>query len=303
LAFAPHTDTVGVSGMTVDPFRPVEKNGRIYGRGASDTKGPMASLLWALQRWSRAGRTLREGLQVTFAALMGEEAGNEGAIALAESGFRADLVVVCEPTNLKVVYAHKGAFWFELLALGKACHGSTPEKGINAIEVMAEVFPGVKKQLLRELSRRPSPLGPATLNFGVIQGGSAINIVPDRCRLLCDLRFPPSWRPEEILRILRRGKKAWGRRVRWKLLRKAPGLACDPKHPWIAKLAEAGRGLATAPWFCDAAIFAQKGLSAVAFGPGSIAQAHTADEFISKKELTEGALAYWSFLQKVARAE
>ncbi len=301
LVFAPHTDTVGVKGMTIDPFRPVRKNGRIYGRGAADTKGPMAAVLWALQMWSNQKGKIRDRLRVSFVGLMGEEAGNEGAIALVQGGFQARLVVVCEPTDLQVVYAHKGALWFKLRAIGKACHGSTPERGVNAIEHMAFLLPQFKKDLLQALSQRASPLGAATLNFGIIQGGRAINIVPDCCEVSCDLRFPASWKAQEIWQLVRRYINQSSFRAKAELIRKAPGLATRADDLWIRMLAKAGRGLTTAPWFCDAAIFGEKKIPSVAFGPGSIAQAHTAEEFILERQLQSGARAYWSFLQSVAQ--
>ncbi len=110
LCFAPHTDTVSVAGMTVAPFSPTIRRGRLYGRGASDTKGPMAAMLWAIAEWWRTGGR-ESSVEVTFAGLMGEEAGNDGAHALAarRPKLKADLVIVGEPTDLKIVTAPQGS--------------------------------------------------------------------------------------------------------------------------------------------------------------------------------------------------
>ena len=297
--FAPHTDTVSVAGMTVAPFDPVVRAGKITGRGASDTKGSIAAMLTAIDAWWREGGK-RGDIEVGFAGLMGEEAGNDGARALAaRADFRADLVVVGEPTGLKVAAAHKGALWFELHATGRACHASTPERGRNAIDAMAAALAALREGLPPFLARKPHPLlGPATYNAGTIRGGSKVNIVPDRCVAEIDVRVTPACPDKAVLAEVRRLVAPFG--VTIAAARLNPGLATDPELPLVRRLREFAHGDGApigVPWFCDAAIFARRGFPAVAFGPGSIDQAHTRDEFLRVADLENGANACLAFLK------
>ena len=119
LALAPHTDTVSVAGMTIDPFGGEIRAGRLSGRGATDTKGSLAALLAGLANALRQ-KAFREGdLDVCFCGLMGEESGNDGARALMQRGFRADFAIAGEPTDCRIVYAHKGALWLRM-KIGRA---------------------------------------------------------------------------------------------------------------------------------------------------------------------------------------
>ena len=138
ILLAPHMDTVGGSEMPGQLFTPRLKNGRLYGRGACDTKGCVAAMLSALMQVARAGPRPAH-TEIIFAALVDEECRQIGSRALAASGFKADLAIVGEPTRLKVVTAHKGVLWLELKTHGKAAHGARPELGRNAVHAMARV--------------------------------------------------------------------------------------------------------------------------------------------------------------------
>lgn len=190
LTFAPHLDTVSVRGMTIDPFHPILKEGKIFGRGASDTKGPMAAMLWAIKTWVEKSK--RRSTPVVFTGLMGEEAGNEGAFHLVRSGFKSTFAIIGEPTEMKIVHAHKSALWFTVTTSGKSCHASTPERGINAITEMSDVIEALQKALPRFLHRHQHPqLGKPSFNIGTISGGSKVNIVPNHCQIECDIRTIP----------------------------------------------------------------------------------------------------------------
>jgi acetylornithine deacetylase/succinyl-diaminopimelate desuccinylase-like protein len=155
ILFAPHTDTVSVAGMTIDPFSGELREGKIWGRGASDTKGPMASMLWALKKSIDIIPTLRH--EIWFAGLAGEEAGQHGAHALAkEEPF--DFVIAGEPTDMQVVYTHKGCTNLRLVTRGKAVHSSHPEAGDNAIYKMAEVIRLIRDKLVPEMRRHKHPV-------------------------------------------------------------------------------------------------------------------------------------------------
>jgi acetylornithine deacetylase/succinyl-diaminopimelate desuccinylase-like protein len=298
LAFAPHLDTVSVAGMTIPPFDPAIRDGKLFGRGSTDTKGPMAAALWAMHDWAKSPARARSRIHWTFLALMGEEAGNDGAHALAKKGFSSDLTLVLEPTQLGVVTAHKGALWLEIETTGVACHGSTPEKGTNAIYAMRRVLEVIEEKTIADLARKShAKLGPATVNVGTISGGSKINIVPDRCRAELDCRIVPGIDSEAFRRDLEAELRASVPDVSVRLLRYSPPLDTDESLPWVKKLGEQARGFTTAPWFSDASVLSASRCPAICIGPGSIAQAHTKDEFILLRDLEEGADFFRRWIQ------
>jgi acetylornithine deacetylase/succinyl-diaminopimelate desuccinylase-like protein len=290
LAFAPHLDTVSVAGMTIPPFEPAIRDGKLFGRGSTDTKGPMAAALWAVRDWAQSPARAGSRIEWTFLALMGEEAGNDGAHALAKRGFSSDLVLVLEPTGLGVVTAHKGALWIEIATTGIACHGSTPDQGRNAIYAMRRVLEIIEDRIIPALAREPHPkLGPVTINAGTIAGGSKINIVPDRCRLEIDCRIVPGVDAEQFRLRLEAALRAAVPEAVVRTQRCSPPLDTDETLPWVARLGQAARGFTTAPWFSDASVLGGARCPAVCIGPGSIAQAHTRDEHILLGDLEEGA--------------
>jgi acetylornithine deacetylase/succinyl-diaminopimelate desuccinylase-like protein len=293
LLLAPHTDTVSVVGMTIDPFSGEVRDGKVWGRGASDTKGPMASMLTALARVREVIPTLSH--EIWFAGLVGEESGQHGAKALAgEESF--DFVIAGEPTDIKTVHAHKGSLWVTLKAHGRAVHASAPERGQNAIYKMTSVIERIREQVIPELSKGEHPLlGHSTLSVGTIRGGSKTNIVPDHCEATLDIRMIPGTDPLQIIYLIERVAQD----VQVEHLGSAP-LFTDPGHPVVSRLSALGASPVGAPWFCDAAVFAAKGIPSVALGPGSIAQAHTADEFISVNDLHAGADFFEGFLRSLA---
>jgi len=294
ILLAPHLDTVSVAGMTIDPFGGEVRDGRLFGRGASDTKGTAAAMLWALRE---AGEALAESpCEIWFAGLVGEEAGQFGAKALAnEETF--DFVMAGEPTSLDVVHTHKGSCWLRLITRGKAVHASQPEAGENAIYRMTHALDCLRREAIPRLAASSNAvLGTSTLSVGTIQGGSKVNIVPDFCEASVDIRIIPGADPAFIIDLLSREVPG----IEIELKRSEP-LYTDPAHPLIAHLETLGSKTIGAPWFCDAAVFAAKGCPAVAIGPGSISQAHTADEFIRVSDLEAGAEFFLRFLKSLAQ--
>jgi acetylornithine deacetylase/succinyl-diaminopimelate desuccinylase-like protein len=294
LLLAPHTDTVSVANMTIDPFAAEIGDGRIWGRGASDTKGPMAAMLWALRELRT--ELPKVGAEVWFAGLAGEEAGQHGAKALAaQESF--DFVIAGEPTSLDVVHTHKGCTQLRLITHGRAAHAARLELGENAIYKMADVLRLIRDGLARELSLDPDPLlGACTVSVGTIRGGSKTNIVPDRCEATVDIRTLPDQDSPEFLPHLKRRLLGVCPDLEIEVGQSQP-LWTDPAHPLIAGLCTAlGAKCVGAPWFCDAAVFAAGGTPAIALGPGSIAQAHTEDEWIEIAELERGVDFFKRFL-------
>jgi acetylornithine deacetylase/succinyl-diaminopimelate desuccinylase-like protein len=303
LAFAPHLDTVSVVGMTIPPFDPVVRDGRLFGRGSSDTKGPMAAALWALRDWSQGGERAGSRVEWTFLGLMGEEAGNDGAKAIAKKDFKSDLTLALEPTSLGVVTAHKGALWLEVSTTGIACHGSTPEKGRSAIYAMRRVLEVIEGKIIPGLAAQKHPkLGSPTANVGTISGGSKINIVPDACRIGVDCRVLPGLEPEKLRAQFETVLRAVVPEVVVKLQRFSPPLDTDESLPWVKLLGEQARGFTTAPWFSDASVLSAPDRPAVAVGPGSIEQAHTKDEFIELRDLEDGAEFFRRWMSAAEKA-
>ena len=299
LLLCPHLDTVSVRGMAVDPFGAERRDGKIYGRGATDTKGTLAAMLQALGELG-ADAVSRLGHEVWFAGLMGEEAGNEGAGALAEQFPDADFALVGEPTGCQIVHTTKGVAWLRLSARGRASHSSAPHLGENAIYRMADAVRAVRDELLPLFARNPDPvLGAATASVGVITGGSKVNIVPEACSVELDLRTVPSQDRDgfldEVTALLRRASPDLGVEV----LRQHRPLHTAPDHPCVRALEAAGGRCVGAPWFCDGSVLAAAGIPSVAAGPGDIAQAHTADEWVREDDLLAGVEFYKRFLARV----
>jgi len=297
LLFAPHTDTVSVAGMSIDPFGGEIRGGKLYGRGASDTKGPMASMLWALRECRGILPKLTH--EIWFAGLMGEEAGQDGAKDLAERE-RFAFVIVGEPTNLEVVFKHKVDVTARITATGRAAHSSCPERGENAITKLAAGLLALAKALTSHFETVSDPvLGHPTFSIGTIRGGTKFNIVPDHAEAVIDLRLLPSqWKNGEARDLFEIMRQACPE-LQVEQIMGSEALDTDPDHPLIAQLTAAGGRLAGAAWFCDAAIFSAQGVPAVAVGPGSIAQAHTEDEFIEVADLEHGVEFFKRFLHSL----
>jgi acetylornithine deacetylase/succinyl-diaminopimelate desuccinylase-like protein len=299
IVFAPHLDTVGVAGMTVPPFRLTRRGGRLHGRGACDTKGPTAALLWAFERWTRLPARSRGSVRWVIAATAGEEQGSLGAQALVQAGFRADFVVALEPTSLRVVSAAKGVLRVWIEAEGRAAHGSRPDRGINAIERLLPFANAVRTEIAPALAaRRHALLGRATVNLGVMQGGGELNIVPEKCRLGLDIRTHPEYTEDDALALVERVRRQWAPKSKLIVQRRATAFVTNRRDPWAVELRRCGRGWDEADWFCDANVFAAHEIPAVAFGPGDIAQAHTHNEYIETSELNAGARAFRQFLMR-----
>ncbi len=299
LLLAPHLDTVNV--VSEKQFVPRFANGRIYGRGACDTKGSVAAMLTALSRLARRGRR-PAATEIVFAGLIDEESAQAGSRALAASGFQADLAIVGEPTRQQIVTAHKGSLWIRLETHGKAAHGSCPHLGKNAVHEMARIVDLFETGYAKQLQRRRHPLlGPPTINIGFIRGGSQPNIVPASCVAGADRRTLPG----ETELSVRAEMNAWLRRhgLSATLTSEKSSyclpLETDPRLPLVQKFLQTARQKRPAGvnFFCDASILAQSGIPSIVFGPGDIAQAHTADEWVAQKSLEAATVLLLKFLR------
>jgi acetylornithine deacetylase/succinyl-diaminopimelate desuccinylase-like protein len=295
-------DTVGVLGMTIDPFCGEVRDGKIWGRGATDTKGTMAAMLWAL--WEMREQIAALDHEVWFVGFMSEETLQHGSKAFVKKYCTENpadtFALIGEPTGPSVIHTHKGTCRFHLSTRGVAVHSSAPETGVNAIYKMQEVIAWLREVLIPRFAELSHPvLGSPTLSVGTITGGSRTNVVPDFCEITVDVRTTPDLYPE--------GTASFGERVLSELRCVVPdiegtynesrSLWTDPSHPLIKVLEGLGKQCAGANWFCDAAIFSEVGVPAVAAGPGYAAQAHTKDEWLSVADLQEGLAFYRQFLQ------
>ena len=188
-----HMDVVPAGGAAwdADPFAAELRDGKIYGRGASDMKSGLAAMAVALANLKQEGTTLPG--DVLFAATAGEEVDCHGARRFVERGVLEGVgaVVIAEPTRGDVIPAHKGALWVEITTRGKSAHGSAPEAGINAIEHMHQVLGELLQNFRFEVDPDPA-LGAPTLSVDRVDGGAAVNMVPDECRLQIDVRTVPA---------------------------------------------------------------------------------------------------------------
>jgi acetylornithine deacetylase/succinyl-diaminopimelate desuccinylase-like protein len=297
---APHLDTVAAA---PEQFRPVCRNGRLHGRGACDTKGSVAAMFSALGQVARGGRR-PASTEVLFIGLVDEEQAQRGSRALAAARLEADLAIVGEPTRLQVITAHKGDVWLQLETRGKAAHGARPELGRNAVFEMARVVAAIETEYAAMLRQQTHPLlGRATVNVGSIAGGTQPNIVPDRCRIAVDRRTLPGESVAGVRRELRALLRLHGLRATVADLKGEPcwPLETDPELPLVQHLMGCvGQPQPSGvPFFCDASVLSHGGIPSVVFGPGDIAQAHTADEWIRVGQVEQAAAMLTRFLRSL----
>jgi acetylornithine deacetylase/succinyl-diaminopimelate desuccinylase-like protein len=298
---APHMDTVDAP--LPEQLVPREKNGRLYGRGACDTKGSVAAMLMAVCELANSPQRPAH-TEIFFAGLVDEEIGQGGSRALADSDFKVDLAIVGEPTRNQIVTAHKGDVWLKLETHGKAAHGAKPELGHNAVHDMARIVDQLETKYAAQLRRRRHPLlGHATVNVGTIAGGVQTNIVPDYCAITIDRRTLPG----ETDASVRRELKTLLRRPGWTFGdakgREAPcfPMETSPRLPLVRQFLASARQAKPigVDFFCDASVLSRGGIPSVVFGPGDIAQAHTPDEWISLTSLERGQKLLLRFLSSL----
>ncbi len=301
---AVHQDTVPVDGMTIDPFSPRIERGRLFGRGACDVKGGMAALLAAVAQLAEEPRSMRCSLLLAFT--VNEEYGFTGAQSLSELLIggddpmiprKPDAAVVLEPTELNVVTGHKGVVRWRCHTRGRAAHSAEPSAGVNAIYRMARVLLSIEayQQELADGADANNHLGLPTVSVGTISGGSSVNTVPAGCTIEIDRRLVADEQPgaaqQALVAYLSEQLPS-----DWQVEHDPPymqGLPLSGKGngPWAEHVLHAARqvhpasGCLTVPYATDAGFIAATGIPTVVFGPGSLAQAHTADEWIALDQL------------------
>jgi acetylornithine deacetylase/succinyl-diaminopimelate desuccinylase family protein len=290
LLLTSHLDTVPVGSGSRDLLTPTVEDGRVYGRGACDAKGSLVAMLAACEIATEHG-----GLhgRVVFAGVIDEEAGGAGTKNLAAEEPRPDWAIVGEPTDLQPTIGHKGSLRKRVVFTGRAAHSSDPDAGVNAIYRAARFVLEVERWNERLRAWTHPLYGRAVASANVIQGGTKMNVIPDRCWVDVDRRLLPGetdgsalteleamLEPDVAIEDLGMGK---------------PPAAIDPGHPLARALQESaeavtGRRLAFAGFRAgaDMGFLLAAGVPTAMLGPGSIDQAHTADEYV---ELADVALA------------
>ena len=297
IILAPHMDTVG--GDLDKIFRPTKKGERLHGRGACDTKGSVAVMFHAMEHLAKRHRPANT--EIVIIGFVDEECNQTGSRAFSKLKLKANLALVGEPTRCRVVTAHKGDLWLRLSSIGKAAHGARPELGRNAVHTMAKCIDTIETEYAQNLGKRRHPvLGHPTINTGIVRGGSQPNIVPDVCEADLDRRTLPGESFTTISREIGEVLKKRGLKARLTNVKghTCPAMETDPTLPMVQQLMRTVRQ--TKPlgvdYYCDAANIATTGVPAIVWGPGDIAQAHTADEWISIRQLERGMDVLTRFL-------
>ena len=300
-----HLDTVSVQGMIIPPFEPRVENGRLYGRGACDTKGGLAAMMCAVAAVHAAG--IPPPCEVWLAAVVDEEFSFRGVSKLCE-GLVAHAAVVAEPTELRVVMASKGVLRWRIRVEGRSAHSGKPHLGINAITHMARIVLAFEEEHDRLAATVHPLLGPATCNVGRIHGGVQVNFVPAECVIEIDRRLLPGENAAKVLagyRSLLDGLQS--RHPTLQAIMEPPmlvdeALETPPNSPVVqlatALLAE--RGLAArpcgVPFGSDASKLSRQGVPSIVFGPGSIDHAHAAVEYVEMADVEVAMGFYRDFI-------
>lgn len=308
-------DTVGVEGMTVDPFAAKIEGGKMFGRGTCDTKGTGASMFWALKRYAESGDK-PNNIAIAFA--VDEEQTKAGAIALAASHFSAAGikpvgVIVGEPTMCTPIVAHNGCVRLKLRTHGIAAHSSDPSRGRSAINAMCKVILAIESTYAQSLTASHPLTGKAQCSINIIRGGIAVNVIPDFCDVEVDRRIVPGEDCDAILPAMQA--------VLDDLMRDNPEVEVEQLKPFIDPPLDPSSvgGFAdyvndvlgqldidTAPqgvrYGTDASNFANAGIPGIVLGPGSIDQAHTKDEWLELDQLDKGIDVYLALMRTEAHA-
>jgi acetylornithine deacetylase len=289
-----HLDVVGTEGMVHEPFVPTRTNGRLYGRGSTDMKGGVAAMCVAAARAAARGSLASE---MIVAAVADEEYRSIGTSALLARGVNATAAIITEPTRMAVCPAHKGFAWFDVTVHGHAAHGSRPDVGVDAVAhaglLLAEMVRFERDTLQ---SRTHALLGHASIHASTIAGGTGWSTYPEQCRLQLERRTVPGESIELVeseLRALCDAVTSAHPTFRADITRHTvqPPNDVPDNAPVVSALVHALSSHEYTPridglsCWTDAALFTAAGIPAVCFGPGDIARAHGAEEWVDEAEL------------------
>lgn len=295
-----HTDVVPVDGQSwsVAPFALTEHEGRYYGRGSADMKGFIACVLASVEAF--CAQPLRMPLHLAFS--YDEEVGCLGVRSLVDylqaSPEKPALCVIGEPTEMQPVYGHKGKLAMRCCVEGHACHSAYAPQGVNAISYASKLInrlDSLGETLAQHQDTRFSPAF-STLQVGTIQGGAALNIVPQSCWFDFEIRYLPGARPEMVTEALMDYAQqllppmrqiAETSNIRFTPLSHYPGLLSDPQSDFAHWLAQwcGSESFATVAFGTEGGLFDEIGVATLICGPGSMAQGHKPDEYITLSQI------------------
>lgn len=303
LALAGHVDTVPVDGQawSSDPFVLRCADGRLHARGAADMKGFVASCLAAVPRLKARQLARPLHLFITYE----EETTCAGARRLIEdlgsSGLLPALCVVGEPSLMKPILAHKGRLWLTVDVHGRAGHSSEPAKGVNAIHAAAEAISWIAAEADRLAREGPFEAGfdppYSTVHVGTVEGGTALNIIPEHARFSMEWRTIPR---DDFFQELDRMKAHVAREIEPPMRARdpsagftfgepmtIPGLSLSPDHELaqIVKQITGANDAGKVSYGTEGGLYEAAGIPTIICGPGSIEQAHKPDEFVTEEQL------------------
>lgn len=288
-----HLDTVSsgdVSAWQSDSLCLIEREEKLFGLGTADVKSGLAICLELLKTFDCS--------EVSFAFCGGEETGGQGLKFALKSNLLKGipLVIVMEPTELNVGIAHKGCYGAQITFEGRSAHASTPWLGDNAI-MQANRFLNAFQELFPNWKQNHGLLGETTFNVGTIQGGSTMNIVPDRCSLGIDMRLVPGQTAESAQYFLNNVIEKIVSRCTMST-RYYPSMEYSGSEYIIRMLLRvAGGTTKSMPYWSHGGLYQQARIPTFLFGPGSIDQAHQPNEFVSKDRLDTAFQALASIIQ------
>ncbi len=323
LHFNGHYDVVPPgSGWKTNPFKPVEADGKLYGRGASDMKGGIVSVLTAIRALIESGAEINGTLEVSMTP--DEEIGGMcGANYMLEAGLvKPNYCIIAEPSGYDRIWiGHKGTLWGEIVVYGKTAHASTPWLGVNAFEKAVKLANRLIEQLKHKVESKVTkyetdiPEGKkATIVLGsIVKGGVKINVVPDKVVFQFDRRVLPEENFENVVReveeIIEEAKKEDPElKAEFKVLFKAKPAAISPESKLALAMKEAVKEvigkepkLTLSTGFLDARFFVEKGVETLTYGPGNLSQAHVANEYIELDKIPIVSKAYISAIMKLLK--
>ena len=288
-----HLDVVGVEGMVHEPFSADLRSGRIYGRGSADMKSGLAAMCAA----AATSASRESERQILITAVVDEEYESLGMRALLAGGIRAEQAIITEPTRLAICPAHRGFAWFDVELRGRAAHGSRYDVGIDAIMHAGLLLAELDRL---EHARQGGPthplLGRGSLHASKIEGGVGMSTYPERCNLAIERRTIPGESVQKAMREItnacarvKSDRPEFDARVTLSTAQLPSDVPVDA--PVVRRLVGAVeregipvsiKGLSA---WTDAALLNDAGIPTVCFGPGDIALAHAAEEFVAVDDI------------------
>lgn len=311
IMFNGHVDTVPVGDIkkwSMDPYSAIIKDNKLFGRGSTDMKGAIASMIIAMK--FIMNNVEKFNGKIIFTGVMAEETTGLGTQKIVEENIKTDMAVVGEPSDEKIYRAHKGTMWFNLSTYGKLEHSSeSNSESNNAIINMMKLIMEIN-EISKELETIENNLvGHPSINIGLIDGGTKQNMIADSCRISIDRRTLPEEKTDEILdklRIRLDGLRSLDDRLTFDLeidtIREAVEVAESEQivqevKNALNKVINKNPTISGMKATTDMSILVNQGnIPSVIYGPGFIKQAHTVDEFIEVKRLVESSQVYAEIL-------